>query len=367
MSKMNDNKPSTTPNRLPTHNEASFVISDDERLKQLKRKYDEIVAQVENLLGETIDRSSQIFLDAEVSNLIASQVFNASNDGIWAIDNNYKVMRVNNKLLDLLHKKAEEVIGHNCQEFFTEVCSNHDQCPRERIFKGTPIVYQERAFTSTSGDKIIFMVTFTQLSNLEGTAIGMVETFTDITERKRAEQELQQAYRKLELLASEDGLTKLPNRRSFDECFEKEWRRHMRIQKPISLIMCDVDYFKKYNDNYGHQAGDDCLATVGNVIGNNIKIAGHLPARYGGEEFAIIMPETSAQEAWSIAEKIRQELIKIQIPHEYSSAASYVTISCGIAFMYPNSNCSPKDLIKKADQGLYSANPTSATGGVLIL
>lgn len=330
-------------------------MSNDEKLVQLKDKYEELTSQVDDLLSESMERSNRIFMDAEVSNLIASQVFNASNDGIWAIDSNYKVIRVNTKLLEFLHKKAEEVIGHKCQEFFTDFCSNHDECPRARIFKGEPIVYQERVFTSTTGNKIIFMVTFTQLSNLEGAAIGMVETFTDITERKRAEQELQLAYKKLELLASEDGLTKLANRRNFDEYLEKEWRRQARTQKTISLIMCDVDFFKYYNDTYGHQAGDACLRAVAQAILNKVRRAGDLAARYGGEEFAIVMPDTDIKGAWHVADQIRRDLVEMKIPHSRSTAASFVTISCGVSSMIPSNENSTQMLIEYADQGLYRA------------
>jgi diguanylate cyclase (GGDEF)-like protein/PAS domain S-box-containing protein len=335
--------------------EASTHLSNDENLKQLKNKYEALTSQVDDLLSETMERSNRIFMDAEVSNLIASQVFNASNDGIWAIDSNYKVIRVNKKLLEFLHKKAEEVIGHKCQEFFPDFCSHQDQCPRARIFKGEPIVYQERAYTSTSGNEISFMVTFTPLSNLEGAAIGMVETFTDITERKRAEKELQLAYRKLELLAAEDGLTKLPNRRSFDEYLEREWRRQARTQKPISLIMCDVDFFKYYNDTYGHQAGDACLRAVAQSIQNNIRRAGDLGARYGGEEFAIVMPDTDIKGAWHVADQIRRDLAEMKIPHNRSTAAFFVTISCGIASMIPSNDNSTQMLIENADKGLYRA------------
>jgi diguanylate cyclase (GGDEF)-like protein/PAS domain S-box-containing protein len=335
--------------------ETSPSPNSEEILKQLKKKYAELTSQVDDILSETMERSNRIFMDAEVSNIIMSQVFNASNDGIWAIDSNYKIIRVNNKLLELLHKKAQEVIGHKCQEFFPNICSGAEECPRERIFKGEPIVYQERTLKTAAGNTVVFMVTFTKLSNLEEKAIGMVETFTDITERKQAEQELQIAYRKLELLAAEDGLTKLPNRRNFDEYLEKEWRRQARAQKPISLIMCDVDFFKAFNDTYGHQAGDACLKSVAQVIQSQVRRAGDLAARYGGEEFAIIMPETDSKGAWHVADKIRRQLEEMKIPHSRSKAASFVTISCGIATMIPSNENSPQMLIENADQGLYKS------------
>jgi diguanylate cyclase (GGDEF)-like protein/PAS domain S-box-containing protein len=335
--------------------EAAASMSTEEKLNQLQNKYDQLRAQMDDMLSENMIQSNRIFMESEISNLIMNQVFNASNDGIWAIDGNYKIMRVNNKLLEFLHKKAEEVIGHKCQEFFPDICSDLEKCPREKIFKGAPIVEQSRTFVSASGKTIQFLVTFTPLSNLEGAAIGMVETFTDITERNRAEEELQQANRKLELLASEDALTKLSNRRIFDDYLEKEWRRQARTRKSLSLIMCDVDFFKKYNDTYGHQAGDSCLRVVAQTIQKKVRRAGDLAARYGGEEFAIIMPETDIEGAWHVADAICRELSDMQIPHSGSTAAPFVTISCGIASMIPFNETSPKILIENADQALYKA------------
>ena len=346
-----DKKPIT----LNPPSEAAASLNAEERLNKLQKKYDQLCAQMDDLLSDNMLRSNKIFMEAENSNLIMNQVFDASNDGIWAIDSNCKVIRVNNKLLDFLHKKVEEVIGRKCQEFFPDICSDLEKCPREKIFKGEPIIEQERTFISASGKTIQFMVTFTPLSNLDGAAIGLVETFTDITERKRTEEELQQANRKLELLASEDALTKLSNRRIFDDYLEKEWRRQTRTRKPLSLIMCDVDFFKRYNDTYGHQAGDSCLRAVAQAIQKKVRRASDLAARYGGEEFVIIMPEIYIDGAWHVADAICRELSDMQIPHSGSSVAPFVTISCGIACMIPSSETSPQSLIENADQALYKA------------
>jgi diguanylate cyclase (GGDEF)-like protein len=191
--------------------------------------------------------------------------------------------------------------------------------------------------------------------SLDQSVIGLVETFADITERKHAESVLQLANRELERLATEDGLTKLSNRRRFDAYLDLEWRRQMRVQGQIALILCDVDFFKNYNDYYGHQAGDDCLRSVADAIRKRVGRPGDLIARYGGEEFAIVMPETDIRGAFQVAENIRQELTKMNIPHANSAAAPYVTISCGIACMHPDATTDPKSLIEKADQGLYRA------------
>jgi diguanylate cyclase (GGDEF)-like protein/PAS domain S-box-containing protein len=331
------------------------VFNAEEELRLIRKKYDDLCSQMDEILMETMERSNRIVMETEISNLIMNQVFNASNDGIWAVDRNFRVIRINRKLMDLLGIPAKEIVGSKCYDLLNGVCREQGQCPMERITEGERMVEQERTLTFRSGSTIPFMVTSTPLSNLEQSTIGVVETFTDITERKSAERRLQQANRELERLATEDGLTKLFNRRHFDQYLDVEWRRQARAQDQISLIMCDVDYFKKYNDHYGHQAGDACLRSLANCIRKRVRRPGDLIARYGGEEFAIIMPETDIKGTWHIAEMIRQELLNMRIPHNHSSVAPCVTISCGIASMFPSNSTKPQMLIQRADQALYRA------------
>jgi diguanylate cyclase (GGDEF)-like protein/PAS domain S-box-containing protein len=334
---------------------ASSQRSVEDELALVRRKYDALCDQMDTIMSETLERYNRIIMDSEISNIIMSQVFNASNDGIWAVDKNYKVIRVNKKLLDLLHRSANEVIGHKCYELFPESCKDSEKCSMHKIMNGELMVEHERLLAFQSNKTIPFMVTTTPLSSLDQSLIGLVETFADITERKNAERVLQLANRELERLATEDSLTKLSNRRRFDEYLELEWRRQARSGNQISLIMCDVDFFKKYNDQYGHQAGDACLKSVADAIRKRVGRPGDLIARYGGEEFAIVMPETDFKGALRVAENIREELTKMQIPHSESLAASFVTISCGIASMYPIMNVAPQTLIERADQSLYQA------------
>ncbi len=284
-----------------------------------------------------------------------SLTIDISNDGIWAVDSNYKVIRVNKKLLDLLGKPSREVIGSRCRDLLSELCDCQETCPMGRIMDGESIAEHERNLAAKSGKIIPFMVTSTPLSSLDQGIIGLVETFSDISERKRAEEVMQIANRELERLATEDSLTKLSNRRRFDEFLEAEWYRQAQALNQISLIMADVDFFKKYNDRYGHQAGDACLQSVADAIRKKVGRPGDLIARYGGEEFAIVMPETDIRSASQVAENIRRELAKMQIPNALSSVAPYVTISCGIACMFPTGETRPQILIERADQGLYRA------------
>ena len=166
---------------------------------------------------------------------------------------------------------------------------------------------------------------------------------------------LSTANKELKNLALRDPLTKVFNRRYFDDKLEKEWKRLQRIPSPLSVIMCDVDCFKSYNDTYGHQTGDECLRMVAESISNTLKRPADCVARYGGEEFIVILPYTPPQGAFKVAEAIRDGVKKLNIPHTASSVSSVVTISLGVAGSIPSRNDNPLSLLEAADQALYLA------------
>lgn len=168
-------------------------------------------------------------------------------------------------------------------------------------------------------------------------------------------QQLELANQELHRLVTVDGLTQVANRRRFDEYLLQEWRRLAREQAPLSLIMCDVDFFKLYNDTYGHQAGDECLIQVASAIEKSIKRPADLVARYGGEEFAVILPNTDAAGATCVAEEIRIAIKALEIPHCTSRVSDRVTISLGVATIVPFPAFSPEMLIDAADRALYQA------------
>ena len=168
-------------------------------------------------------------------------------------------------------------------------------------------------------------------------------------------QQLQNANFELQRLATLDGLTQLANRRRFDEYLNAEWLRHKREQIPLSLILFDVDYFKLYNDTYGHLAGDDCLRKMASAIAFVIHRPADLVARYGGEEFAVILPNTDEAGAIFVANKIHQTVQQLAIPHSRSLKCDRLTISLGVVSIVPIQEISPQDLINGADQALYTA------------
>ena len=177
----------------------------------------------------------------------------------------------------------------------------------------------------------------------------------EIRERKEAQEALKQANRELERLATQDGLTKVANRRRLEDYLSQEWKRLSRTHQPLSVILFDVDHFKAYNDVYGHLRGDDSLIRVAELATQLLSRPADLVARYGGEEFICVMPDTDAEGALQVAEKLRSAVEDLGIEHEGSDASSFVTISAGVAGVIPEHDTPPSALVFRADQALYRA------------
>lgn len=167
--------------------------------------------------------------------------------------------------------------------------------------------------------------------------------------------QLQTANEELERISCIDGLTGINNRRSFDDYFSQEWRRAMRTKSTLSIIICDVDFFKLYNDHYGHLAGDDCLRVVAKTLASSIQRAGDMVARYGGEEFVVLLVNTSFRNAELVASRIHHNIEALQLPHEKSKCKPILTISSGVASTIPDGYYSDKTLLAAADKALYMA------------
>lgn len=165
--------------------------------------------------------------------------------------------------------------------------------------------------------------------------------------------------------AEQDGLTGIYNRRYFDEYYEQEWRRHQRQRSALGLALIDVDFFKMYNDTYGHQKGDECLRAVAQGLKSALRRPGEFVARYGGEEFAVVLPYTDIGEMHRFGPWLCEWVVGLQIPHGGSEASPWVSVSMGMASCVPGSLCSLHSLLGQADEALYQAKANGRNRAVI--
>lgn len=187
----------------------------------------------------------------------------------------------------------------------------------------------------------------------------------ELLKHQLVEKKLLNLNQQLGKLAAIDGLTQVANRRIFDEFLTREWQRGQREKHHLALILCDIDYFKLYNDNLGHQSGDFCLRKVAQAITKTVKRPADLVARYGGEEFAIILPQTSGQNALKVAEIIRLGIKNLCLPHPASVIDDYVSLSLGVACLIPQAKYTKKQLLNAADKALYQAKKQGRDRSIL--
>jgi len=250
---------------------------------------------------------------------------------------------------------------HLCfEQFHPDDCVGYEAAVAYSIETMSPFNYEWRIITPSG--KVKWIKARSRPEQRENGDIVFYGIVLDVSDRKQVEKELQQTESKLKLANQElqklvniDGLTQIANRRCFDQSLEQEWERLYREQQPLSLLLFDVDYFKLYNDSYGHQMGDDCLIKMALAVQQVVSRPTDLVARYGGEEFVVILPNTDLTGAMAIAQWVHAAIKDLAIPHQASKISDTVTISLGITSQIPASELSAATLIEQADQALYRA------------
>ena len=279
---------------------------------------------------------------------LAASVFASTSEGIFVTDANGVILSVNPAFEQITGYSAAEAVGNtprmlksgkHDQSFYAHIWNS---ILKEGLWRGE--IWERRK----NGDIYPQNMTISAIRDENGFIRKFAAILSDITERKKMEEQLR-------YLSTHDGMTGLFNRRTFDEELENEWRRAQRGTAPFSVILLDIDFFKDYNDTYGHLQGDLCLRALANAVGNSVRRPGDITARYGGEEFVVLMPMTSAADAARIAEGIRRSVEKLGFEHTASKVSKVVTASIGVGTIIPTLGRSCVEVLKLADQALYTA------------
>ena len=277
-------------------------------------------------------------------------------------DSNGIIVQTNNKFCENTGYHREDLLGKDhrilnsgthSKKFFTEL---GDTIKSGKNWQG------EICNRNKDGSLYWVDTTIVPITKTNGLIDEFISVRINVTERKNHEEELSNAYQELakvnlqlELMSRTDGLTQIANRRYFDEVLSNVVNTLSRTSDPLTLIICDIDYFKNYNDTYGHLEGDTCLHSIAETINSSFERNGDLVARYGGEEFAIILSNIDKETALILAERLRKNVEKQNIQHKSSSVSDVVTISIGVTTLIPDKNTSTSMIIEKADKALYKA------------
>ncbi|GDY26868.1 diguanylate cyclase [Agarivorans sp. Toyoura001] len=288
------------------------------------------------------------------NNLIRT-VFNSTPDPLGFIDDKGHFIGGNEPFAKMFNYTSDDLLGKHITEVLSEEQLEQHQHQNSQILTdGKPIRYEELVYLDDGHQIWYEVIKGPYFDDVSGER-GIIFITRDVTERKATEQQLADAIMQLQELSFIDSLTQVANRRSFDEKLSQLWLTHRRENLELSLLLLDIDCFKQYNDNYGHQQGDEALRQVAKLISRSVKRGSDLVARYGGEEFAILLPHTGAEGARNIAENVLKYMAEAKIPHEYSEAKEIVTVSIGVATALPEQGMDYGELVRVADLQLYRA------------
>ncbi len=312
--------------------------------------------QTQQALRDEMERHKDTEIALAQRDTILQSILTASPDPIGMFNENMIYEACNQPFVEalgitdpaeLLGKKLDQVVAKDNY-------LNHEDSDQQVMEQGQTLRYISKV-ERTSGVATWYDVVKSPYQDPASGTNGVLVITRDVSERYLAEQKLASANLELEKLSFIDGLTKVANRRRFDEQLDILWRLHVRQQKPLTIMLCDIDYFKDYNDSYGHQKGDDALIQVAQVFAQVLSRQSDFVARYGGEEFAFLLPDTDVEGAGNVALRIHEAVQELKIDHEQSLVSDWVTLSIGIVSYIPNNDETANGLVAKADKALYRA------------
>lgn len=278
-------------------------------------------------------------------------VFQGSGVGIRSIDSEFKIIEQNKEMDLLCGIERNEAIGRKCYELFGDYRCGTDKCTLRQILSGKKQVDVEMERFTKNGKVVFVSLIATPLVNKKGEIMGIIESFRDITKRKKIEKEKEALTKKLKHQAQTDGLTGVYNRQHLDEELKIEIKRAQRYNRPLSLIMLDIDHFKKVNDRCGHQVGDWTLKKIAKSM-KSVARATDFVGRYGGEEFIVVCTETAIDKALNLAERMKKEIKGLRVLDKDG-------LSLGITGSFGVAQCSESEdfdkLLAKVDDALYRA------------
>lgn len=293
-------------------------------------------------------------LELRRSQMKLQTIFNNAGMGIALIDQTGRLMEVNPKFMDMFGYSGQELRTMRIGDISFPEDIPHNMKLLKELMEGKIDSYKlDKRYIRKDGHLFWGKVISTLIPG-EGDTPYVLGIVTPITEHKSTEEKLLEQNQVLETLSNLDALTGIGNRRSFEDGLQQEWSKALSHSRPVSLLMVDVDYFKEYNDFYGHQAGDDCLRSVAEALSHQMDGIGCVN-RYGGEEFAMIMPNAELDAALGLGERLRTAVESLHIAHGRSLIGPYVTISVGVAALLPTEETNMEELVLQADKALYQA------------
>ncbi|WED22333.1 diguanylate cyclase [Vibrio sp. JC009] len=287
--------------------------------------------------------------------IILQSLLDSSPDAVGIFDENKVYQACNQAFATALGiDDYHELIGHRVEELLpAEVHERFSRSDDLVINEGKTLRYVDHMFDDT-GETWLDVVKSPYRDTASETS-GVLVMARDVTERYLAERKLEDMNEELEKLSFLDSLTTIANRRQFDEKLMTFWNLHIRQKAAMTVLLVDIDFFKHYNDNYGHQQGDQALVEVAKTFTKVLTRSTDCVARYGGEEFAFILPETDENGAAVIAESIHEAIAELDIHHEFSVISSSLTLSIGVATHTPQFGETPNSIVSWADEALYEA------------